>query len=380
MIFVNFYSQRRDVMKTRRAVIFAFMFFAFVTAANAQDIMPAVDFFMYDRFYEVFLRDYFRFQEPKPLRIEYWYENWLDSTRDTDEYRDHLHIEGSLPIYTREKFRVNIPFQYSRVPVWAEGGGYTFGSNISVIKPYLITRWWITDRLKSIVGWEYNLKGDGEKFGAASGRQICLFNGLLSYDLIKQLNLVAGVRLDRYYYEIGKEHDIDEYPDAFKLARRLYYRPAAMLNWHPNNNFTILLGIPDSGVRLVFGDLLKAEARVDINKRFEVALEMNPVDRVRATLRFLNLPFTEIPIESAVFQENNPPAERLYFTSKSIILEVGWELNPASIASLGLRYSPSSNVELKDRDYKDVIDIDSKSSYAIGVTFIVDIEALIGIQ
>ena len=365
-------------MKTRWVVLFAFIFFAIVIAANAQDVMPAVDFFMYDRFHEVFLRDYFRFQEPKPLRMEYWYENWLDSTGDTDEYRDHLHIEGSLPIYAREKFRVDIPFQYSRVPVWAEGDGYTFGGSINLFKPYLITRWWITDSLKSIVGWEYNLKGDGKKFGGASGRQICLFNGLLSYDLIKQLNLVAGVRLDRYYYETGKEHGIDEYPDAFKLARRLYYRPAAMLNWHPNNNFTILLGIPDSGVRLVLGDLLKAEARADVNKRFEVALEMSPIERIRATLRFLNLPFTGIPIESTVFQENNPPADRLYFTSKSIIFEVGWELNPASIASLGLRYSPSSNVEFKDRDYKDVIDIDSKSSYAIGVTFIVDIEALIG--
>jgi len=349
--------------------------------AHAQSAMPAVTLFMYDRFYEVFLRDYFRFNEAKPLRIEYWYENWPNVKSDVDEYRDRLHIEGAIPFYSGEKLLVDVPFHYSRVPIWVETEDYTFGGNLSFVTPSLLARWRITDRLKSVFGWEYNIKGDGEMIGKASGRKICLLKSVFSYDLTAQLNIAAGARLDRYYYDTSEELDVDDKPDSFRLARRLYCRPTAMLNWHPNANFTVLLGIPDAGVRLILGDRLMAEARAAINKRIELALEIEPVERIRTTLRFLNLPYNEVPIKSTTFQENNSPSERLNYTNKSIILEVGWELNPASLASLGLRYSPASSVEFKDRDYEDVIEnIDSKPSYAIGATFTVDIEALLGRQ
>jgi hypothetical protein len=356
------------------------MFFMITVAAQAQDVMPAIDFFMYDRLYEVFLRDYFRFEEPKPLRIEYWYVNWQDTESNLDEYRDLLHIEGAIPIHFGDKLMVDIPFQYSHAPLFAEDGNNVYGNNISFVNPYLITRWWITDRFKSIIGWQFSLKGDSDTFGEVSGRRICLLKGLFSYDLNTQLNFVAGARLDRYYYDTDKEHDVDDEPDTFRLARRLYYRPAAMLNWHPNDNLTVLLGIPDTGFSLSLGDLLKAEARAAIDKKIEVAIGIRPANRIRNTLRFLNTPYTEVPIKSTTFQEDSPPAERLYYTNKSIVFELGWELNPASLASVGLRYSPSSELEFKDRNYEDVIKMDSNPSYAIGATFTVDIEALLGRQ
>jgi hypothetical protein len=345
-------------------------------AAHAQSTSPAVDFFMHDRFHETFLRDHYRFEEPKPLRIEYWYVTWLDSSEGADQYRDYLHFEGLFPVYTGQKLIVDIPFHYSHVPIWAETEENDFGNSINVLEPYLITRWRITNRLKSIIGWEYNLKGDGGdegNFGKSSGRQICLLKAFFSYDLHAQLNFVAGVRFDRYYYDIHEEPDV-----SFELADRLYSQPAVMLNWHPSDDFTVLLGIPGVGIHLALGDVIKAEARAGINKKAEIAFRVRPLERTNATLRFLNVPYMEIPIKGRSFQEENLLAERLCYTDKSILFEIGRELNPAALVSLGFRYSPGSDVELKDRRYKDVIKLDGKPRFVIGVTFTVDIEALAG--
>ena len=350
----------------------AVIMFLFTAAAYAQPISPAADFFMYDRFYETFLRDHFRFGEAKPLRIEYLYANWLDSSEGADEYRDHLHLESSVPIYSGRKLIVDIPFQYHRFPVWAETEEATFGDGISVIEPGLITRWTIADRFRSIIGWEYNLKGDGENFGRSTGRQICLLKAFFSYDLHTQLNFVAGVRFDRYYY------DTDEESDVFELADRLYYHPAIMLNWHPSNDFTVLLGIPAVGVHLALGNALKAEARAAIDKKVEVALRVRPFERTSATLRFLNIPYTEVPIEDRSFDDNSLVAERLYYTDKSIQLEMGRELNPAAIASVCFRYSPGSDLEFKDGDYENSTTLEGKPRFSVGVTFTVDIEVLAG--
>jgi len=365
-------------MRVWKAIALMFMITA---AAHAQSTSPAVDFFMHDRLHETFLRDHYRFKEPKPLRIEYWYVNWLDSSEGADEYRDHLHLEGLFPLYTGQKLIVDIPFHYSYIPIWAETGEDDFGSSINVLEPHLISRWRITNRLKSIIGWEYNLRGDGGdegNFGKSSGRQICLLKAFFSYDLHTQLNFAAGARFDRYYYDIGEEPDV-----SFKLADRLYCQPAIMMNWHPSDNFTMLLGIPGVGVHLALGDVLKAEARATIDGKAEIAFRVRPLERISATLRFLNVPYMEIPIKGRNFhtvaaQHAVPLAERLCYTSKSILIEIGRELNPAALASLGFQYSPGGDVELKDKRYKDVIKLDGKSHFAIGATFTVDIEALAG--
>jgi len=352
------------------------LMFMITTAAHAQYVSPAVDFFMHDRFYETFLRDYYRFEEPKPLRAEYWYVNWLDSGEGADEYRDYLHLEGLFPVYMSQKLIVDIPFQYSHVPIWAETvRKANFGTSVNVLQPNLMTRWRITDRLKSIIGWEYNLKGDGEKFKLREpdGRMVCLLKGFFSYDLHTQLNIVAGARFDRYYYDTSEKPDV-----SFELADRLYCQPAVMLNWHPSADFTMLLGIPGVGVHLALGDMLKVEARAATDKKVEVAFRVKPIERISATLRFLNIPYVEIPIKSRNFNDDMPPAERLFCTNKSILFEIGWELNPAALASLGFRYSPGGDVELKDRQYKNVIKLDGKPYFTIGATFTVDMEAFAG--
>lgn len=360
-------------MKVLKAVVLIFIFTAVV--ANAQDKFSAIDFFMHDRFHDTFLRDYYRFQEPLPLRIEYYYVNWLDSSERADDHRDQLHIEGMIPIYRGLDGRliVDVPIRYSRIPIWSETEEITLGRRLNIIEPHLTSRWVITDRLKSIVGWEYNMKGDDDSIGESNGREICLLKALFSYDLHRQLNLVAGLRFDRYYY------DIDEEPDAvsYKLTDRLYYQPAIMLNWHPSNSLIVLLGIPGSGIYAALGQVLKAEVRASIDERIEVALRAMPLEKTRATLRFLNSPYAEFPIMSTNLSEDKSPAERLSYTSKSFIFEIGRELNPAALASLGLLYSPGSDVNLKDRDQKDVMTLDGKSRFAIGATFIMDIQALV---
>jgi hypothetical protein len=357
-------------MRILKAIAFMLIFTA---AAHAQGRFSAIDFFMHDRFYDTFLRDHYRFQEPLSLRIEYWYESWLDSSEGADEYRDHLHLGGLIPIYRGldEKLSVDIPFQYRRMPIWAETEGTVFGKNINVLKPYLMSRWVITDRLKSIVGWEYNLKGDDDYFGESNGREICLLKAIFSYDLHNQLNLVAGLRFGKYYY------DTDEEPDAFELADRLYYHPAVMLNWHPSDDLIVLLGIPGAGVHVALGEAFKAEARASIDEEYEVAIRAIPYEGIKATLRFLNSPYKEIPIQSRVFSESGTLDERLSYTDRSIVFEIGKELNPAALASLGFSYSPGGDVELQDRTHKDSIILDGKPRFAIGATFTMDIEALI---
>ena len=359
-------------MRVLKIVVLTFIFTA---AAHAQHTSHSIDFYMHDRYYDTFLRDHYRFEEPKPLHIEYWYVNWLDSAQDVDEYKDHLHLEGLVPIYLGKKLIVDIPFQYSRVPIWAETEETTFGSGINVLQPNLIARWTLTNRLKSIIGWEYNLKGDGEFFGKSNGRVICPLKAVFSYDLNTQLNFAAGARFDRYYYDIHEPPDV-----SFKLADRLYCQPIVMLNWHPSNDFAVLLGIPGLGVHLGFGDMLKTEARVSIDRKFEIAFRAKPFERTNVTLRMLNVPYTEIPVESHSFHEGEILAERLCCTDRSILLEIGRELNPAALASLGLRYGFGGDVELKDRDCKEIIKLNGKPHFAIGVTFTVDIEALAGIR
>jgi hypothetical protein len=361
--------------------IIALMFMIAATA-HAQSTSPAVDFFMHDRSYDTFLRDHYRFEEPKPLRIEYWYTNWLDSGEGADEYKDYLRIEGLFPVYTGRKLIVDVPFQYSRVPIWAETEETTFGSGISVLEPHLMTRWRITDRLKSIIGWEYNLKGDGGdegNFGKSNGRQICLSKAFFSYDLHTQLSFVAGARFDRYYYDTHEEPDV-----SLELANRLYCQPAIMMNWHPSDNFIVLLGIPAVGIHLALGDLLKAEARAAVDKKVEIAFRVRPLERISATLRFLNTPYVEIPVKDRSFVEAYSDttllAERLCYTDRSILFEIGRELNPAALASLGFRYSTGGDVEFRDGSYRDVVKLDGKPHFAIGVTFTMDIEALAGTQ
>jgi len=341
--------------------LFVFLFML-TSVAYAQQISPAIDFLMHDMLYDALLRDHFRFEEPNPLRIEYWYVNWLNSKAGTDEYRDYLDLEGKFPLYRGSRLKVDIPFQYYRVPVWAENRETAFGSSIHVVQPNLMTRWKITDRLKSIAGWEYSLKGDGANLGKSRGRAVSLLKGFLSYDLHEQINLIGGISLDRYYY------DIDEEWGVFKLANRLYCRPAAMLNWHPDGYFTLLLGIPDAGVQLALGEILKAEIRAATDRKLEVAVRSKPIERTSAVLRFLKIPCTDVPIKS-------PLAEKLFYTGRSVRLEIGYELNPAALASLGLQYGISGTVKLKDSQNKDIVAMDGKPYFAVGFTFTVNIEA-----
>jgi hypothetical protein len=344
----------------------------FTVAVNAQEISPAVDFFMHNKFYDTFLRDYFRFNEPNPLRVEYFYTSWMDGGEESKEYADHLYLEGLFPIYRRDKLVIDIPFRYSRVPVWSETKPDSFGCYINAFEPSIMTRWTITQRFKSIVGWEYNIKGDGDRVGDKDSRKICFLKTYLSYDLHDKINMVAGVRFDRYYY------DTEEESDVYELTDRLYYHPAIMLNWHPNKTFTLLLGIPGSGFQLALGDLIKVETRANIDEEFEVGLKVKPIEQTNLTLRFIHIPYSEVPVKPVSFQGNDLLAERLYYTYKSIILEIGRELNPASVVSLAFRYGLESNLELKDRLYENSIKLDGKPVFAIGVTFAVDLGALAG--
>ena len=353
-------------------VIIALMLM-FTAVAHAQYKLPAIDFFLHDRAYETFLRDYFRFDEPKPLRVEYWHVTWVDSDELSSQFTDYLHLETLIPIYLGERLTVDIPFQYSYVPIWAEGQGSTFGDNINLLDPYLMTRWTISDRFKAIVGWEYTMKGVSEGFGKTIGKKICLLKGYASYDLNSQLNVAAGARFDRYLY------DTDEEPDAFELADRLYYQPAIMLNWHPSEGLILLLGMPYTGVHLELGSMLKAEARVDIDKKAEIALSATHDERIIATLRFFNTPYKEYPIRTS--KEDDALIRMLSYTDKNFLLELGWKLNPAALASVGFRYGLGGDVELKDRYNEKIIEtLDGKDYYAIGATFTLALEALLGMR
>ncbi|MFC1715122.1 hypothetical protein ACFL6S_15755 [Candidatus Poribacteria bacterium] len=353
-------------------VIIALMLM-FTAAAHAQFELPVIDFFLHDRPYDTFLRDYFRFNEPKPLRVEYSHTSWQDSDERSTEFSDYLHLEGMLPIYLGGKLTIDIPFQFSHVPIWAESEETLFGDSINLLDPHLMTRWTFSDRLKAIVGWEYTMKGVSENFGKTIGKRICLLKGYVSYDLNSQLNVVAGSRLDRYLY------DTDEESGAFELADRLYYQPALMLNWHPNERLTLLLGMPYTGVHLKLGDMVKAEARANIDKKAEIALSVSPVERVIATLKFSNTPYKEYPIRKR--GEDESLIKMLSYTDKSVALELGWKLNPAALASLALRYGSGGDVELKDRYNENILEeLDGKAHFDVGATFTMALEALLGMR
>ena len=128
----------------------------------------------------------------------------------------------------------------------------------------------------------------------------------------------------------------------------------------------------------VIFEMLKAEARVSLDKKAEIALSVKPRDRIKAILRFINTPYIDIPVKSCSLSEDTPLAERINYTDRSIIFEIGWELNPASLVALGLRYNPGDDVVFKDRYCEDITSLDGKPSFAIGATFTVDMRALAG--
>ena len=118
-----------------------------------------------------------------------------------------------------------------------------------------------------------------------------------------------------------------------------------------------------------------------ITKKLELACKGQLTERTSITFRFLNTPYTEIPIKDFKLQEEGQPVERLRYIEKSFFLEIGRELNPAAIASLGFQYSPGSDVEFKEMCCEDVIGkLDGKPRFSVGVTFTVDIEVLAGMR
>lgn len=351
-------------------IIFIFMTANFV---NAEYVTPAVDFFMHGRFYDIQLRDYYRFEEPKPLRIEYFYVNWLESHPSSGEFRDRLHIETMIPIYKGEKILIDIPVEFSRIPTWAEKGDYFFGDNISNLETDIIVRWIFNNRLKFLLGSEYKLKGGSEIFGKSAGMIISPMKFVSSFDINKRLNSAFGFELDRYYY------DTDEQPESLNLAKRLYYHPIFMLNWHPEEKLALMLGYPDSGISLSFIDMIKAEARISINKEMQFALRLRPINRTNISLRYRKIPYTEIPIKPLKSPDEKNIADRISFNSDIFSFEIGRELNPAALASIGFSYSPESDVDFKNNN-NDAISLNGKSNYVLGITFTVDFDVLFQIR
>ena len=350
------------------------LLFIVTSSACAEYVTPAVDFFMHDREFESFLRDHFRFEEAKPFRIEYSYITWLKSPAPAEEYRDYLHLETSLPVYNSERLMIDLPIQYSRVPLWTEKGEYQYGNSINILFSNIMIRWITTDRLRSIAGFEYNLKGDSEYFNKPDGRMICPIKTIVSYDLHKQINLFAGIRLDRYYYDTVEENE------NFEISSRLYYHPMAMLNWHPNDSMSILLGIPDIGISIKSGEKIRAEIRASISKKAECSFRIRPFDRTNIALRFINIPYMEVPAKAIKSASGDPLSRRLSFVKRGIHLEAGRELNPAAVASLSFQYGSNSETDFRNNDDKNVITLNGKNSYAIGMTFTVDIEALFQVK
>ncbi|HGJ65287.1 TPA: hypothetical protein ENS27_07865 [bacterium] len=364
-------------MKT--CLFILFLIFTFTTAVCAEDFpIPTIDFTMHNRIYDVFIRDHFRFNEPKPLQIEYNYTKWLDSKGNYDEFADHILIETDLPIYKSKKILVDIPFSYSRLPIWSEGNEILYGATISTITPSILSRFIITDKFRSILGVEYTLKGNSgaelSAFGKSKGRMICIPNLVLSYDLFNQLNIMAGGRIERYYY------DTNDNDYAMELSNRLYLRPIAMLNFHPSDNFAILLGFPYLGGYVsLFNGIIKADARANLNKNFEAGFKIRPINKTHLTFRLSNTPYKEIPIEGFLVESGELLDGRLEHTRKTVSFEAGRELNPAAIVSLNTQYSPESDVDFTANSGKEY-NLDGKPHYTIGVKFTVDIEALLQLK
>jgi hypothetical protein len=361
-------------MKTCLVVVVVVVVVIFIaTFAYADYVSPAIDFFMHGRQYETFLRDYYRFDESKPLRIEYSYMKWLNSNSLSSEYADNLSMETTLPTYKSQRLSIDIPFNYSSVPIWSEGEKTNFGCYMKTINLSLVGRLMITNSFRSIIGLEYNIKGDSDAFGKADGRFISIPKLILSYELFKQLNIMAGARIDKYYYDT----DVADY--ALELADRLYCQPMAMINWHPSDNFILLLGLPYSGASVGFGDLLKLEARGSVYKDFEIGLRSKPIARINLAVRFTNTPYSEIPVESFKITEVGQfLSGRITNTRKNISFETGVELNPGALASFSVQYFPGGDVKFKNVDQESIID--GKPGYALGARFTVDIEALLQLK
>jgi len=354
-----------------KTCLFIFVFILIATFARAEYVSPAIDFFMHGRQYETFLRDHYRFDEQKPLRIEYSYIQWQNSHSISSEFSDYLNLETTLPTYMSQRLYFDIPFVYSRVPIWSESKETDFGCSINTINLSLMGKLVITNNFRSIIGLEYDIKGDSDAFGKTDGRMISIPKLVLSYELFKQLNVMAGARLDKYYY------DTDEANYALKLADRLYCQPMGMLNWHPSDNFILLLGLPYSGVSIGFGNLLKFEARGSVNNDVELGLRLKPANRTNITFRFINTPYTEIPVESFKISGKFLTG-RISHTRKTVSVEAGVELNPGALASFSAQYSPGADVKFKNE--KQEYTLDGKPGFAIGAKFTVDIEALLQIK
>mgnify|MGYP001565671973 CR=1 FL=1 len=341
------------------------------TTTYAQYVSPAIDFFMQGRQYDTFLRDYFQFNEPKPFRINYNYVKWLDIDDDTSDYADNLHLETALPIYASDRLAIDIPFYYSRLPIWAEKDKISFGDDVNILSPSILLKITLSDNLKSTIGVEYNIKGDSETFGKLKGKMVCIPELILSYKLFKKLNFMIGGRLERYYF------DTEETDLAIKFDDQLYFRPIGMINWHPSNRFRLLLGIPYSGISIDFNSKIKAEARVSTTKSAEIALRIKPVEKTNISLRFINSPYIEIPVFGLRIGKDEFLDGRFSSTRQSMIFEIGRELNPAALASLAAQYSPGSDLTFNaTKKYK----LDCKPNFAIGVKFTVDVKALLQIK
>jgi hypothetical protein len=350
-------------------VIFLLML---ATTAYAQYVSPAIDFFMQGRQYDTFLRDHFQFDEPKPLRIDYNYVKWLDTSSDTSEYADNLHLEASMPIFVSDRLAVDVPFYYYRLPIWAEKDKIDFGDDINILSPSVLVKIALSDKLKSTIGIEYNLKGDTETFGKLESKMVCIPELILSYDLFKKINLMIGGRLERYYY------DTEETDLSVKLDDQLYFKPAGMINWHPSRHFKLLLGVPYSGVSIDLNSKIKAEARVSTTKSAEVALRIKPAEKTNISLRFNNSPYLEIPVFGLRVGKDEFLDGRFSSTRQSVGFEIGRELNPAALASFAGQYSPRSDLTFNasGKEYK----LDCKPNFAIGAKFTVDIKALLQMQ
>lgn len=347
-----------------------------VTTVCMGYVSPAIDFFMQGRQYDIFLRDHFQFDEPKPLWIDYNYHKWLESTTDAGDYSDYLHIESSLPMFNSDRLSVDLPFVFTKLPVWAESEKYKLGDSVNILSAPLMIRLAITDDFRSLFGIEYNIKGDSETFNKPKGKMACMPKIVLSYNLSRKFNLMLGGRLEKYFY------DTEENDFAIELDDRLYLVPVGMVNWHPSDKFLLLVGVPYSGVSLRIGYKIRTEARFSLSKKGEIALRLKPIEKTNISLRFINSPYLEIPVEVSALafglSEDKILIGRFSNTRQNIVLEVGRELNPAALASIGLRYSPESDLTFTtdENDYK----LDCKPSFAVGVRFNVDIKALLQME
>ncbi len=358
-----------------RICVFIFLLMLATTVCMGY-VSPAIDFFMQESQYDTFLRDYFQFNEPKSLWIDYNYLKWLDNDKDANDYSDYLHIEMSLPTYNSDHLSVDIPFVFTRLPIWAENDKYKFGDSANILSVPIMIRLAITDNVRSLFGIEYNIKGDSETFNKPEGKMVCIPKIVLSYNLLEKLNIMLGGRLERYYY------DTKEAKFAFELDDRLHFIPIGMINWHPSDRFLLLLGVPYSGISLKIFDKMRTEARFSLSQKTEIAMRLKPVEKINVSLRFIKSPYLEIPVEISALafglSDDRVLHGRFSNTRQNMVIEIGRELNPAALASVGFRYSPKSDLTLTTGENE--YELDCKPSFAVGVRFNVDIKALLQME